>query len=62
MQKVDVSNDKVLSYKEFMEFFAALSWREDIERLYKTYCDKDLKLQSPVSALKQLTYAIGISN
>jgi len=43
-----VSNDGHLNFQEFVDFFQKISHRPEIERLYKTYCDADLKISAKV--------------
>nr|XP_002129990.1 1-phosphatidylinositol 4,5-bisphosphate phosphodiesterase delta-4 isoform X1 [Ciona intestinalis] len=45
LKDTDISGDNLLSFDEFSDFFKKISWRPEVERLYKTYCDADLKLQ-----------------
>ncbi|CAK8673512.1 unnamed protein product [Clavelina lepadiformis] len=45
LQEFDKSGDSHLSFEEFTDFFKKITWRPEIERLYKKYCDADLKLQ-----------------
>uniref|UniRef100_H2YZU4 EF-hand domain-containing protein n=1 Tax=Ciona savignyi TaxID=51511 RepID=H2YZU4_CIOSA len=46
LKETDDSGDNCLSFDEFSDFFKKISWRPEIERIYKTYCDADLKLQA----------------